>query len=345
MEEPSLYKRRSKRQEGSKVSPVEGKTFSPSERPAARRNANSYKPSIFSHPRYPRLNAGEPATRGAKKVRMERLEQAARKQKTTVRLTPAVPNGSSVLRGFGHSLLVDVKNGKIPLAIAFIVVLGLLYWLVTAPNFKVTQVNLKGNKYLDAKTVLSLTGVDQQNFFTLDENAVTQKLKTLTYISEVHVSKQFPNQITVDVSERTWKANWKIGNSFYMVDKDGVVLEAFTKLPDLAAALPVINSLDNKPLKVGEKVDSVAVISADPIYQKFSGAGYQIASLDYTPQGGLIAVTKPLVVNGKNQSYKVLLGSSADIDRKVAILKGIFATPNLNWNFADLRFTDKPSVS
>jgi cell division protein FtsQ len=351
MEEQERYsqiKRKRKPQEGSKVTSLDGDkagTFRPSERPARKSSSSSsYKPT-FSHPRYPRINAGEPSTRDAKRIRMERLEQASRKQNPSVRLTATVATGSSVIRGFWYSILGDFKNGKIPAFIAFIVILGFGYWLFTAPNFKVTQVNVKGSKYLDAKMVMNLTAVDQQNFFLLDEKTVTQKLKALSYVTDVTVSKNFPNQITVDVSERTWKANWKVGNNNYMVDRDGVVLETFTKVPDLAAALPVINSLDNKPLKIGDKVDAVAVISADPIYQKMSIAGYQIASLDYTPQGGLIMVTKPVTLNNKTQSYKVMLGSSADIDRKVAILKGMFATPNLNWSYADLRFTDKPAVT
>jgi hypothetical protein len=111
------------------------------------------------------------------------------------------------------------------------------------------------------------------------------------------------------------------------------------QLPDKDNNFTVIKSLDDKPLKIGDKVDPVAVRSAPAILQKLEEIKFGTTSLDYSPTSGLIAM------GIKEQgSRKVLLGTDAELDKKMSVLKSLMADQNLKWTFADLRFTAKPAI-
>jgi hypothetical protein len=295
---------------------------------AARRKQQSQPEDNFRpHPTYPKINVGEERKK-PRRVRKVRLAS-----------TGSVAVGSRVSRGFGYGLLSDIKNGRIPSFLGLIAMLLLGYWLLTAPNFRVTNVVVKNGRFLDAKDVISATAVDQQNIFLLNEDEVANKLKKLPYVLEAQVSRSLPNNLTVEVKERASMLNWRVGSTNYLVDPDGVILESYVQLPGNAASYTVIRSLDDKQLRIGDKVDPVAVRSAPAMKKKLEEIGFGTTSLDYSPTNGLIAM------GIKEQgSRKIVLGTDAELDKKMGILKALMADQNLKWTFADLRFTAKPAI-
>lgn len=284
------------------------------------------------HPTYPKLNMGYEEGKGRRKPR-------PRVRKVRLSSTAAIGAGSTVSRGFGHGLLGDIRNGRIPSFLGLVAMIFLGYWLLTAPNFRVTNVQVKNGRFLEAKDVVASTGVDQQNIFMLNESEIAGKIKKLPYVLDAEVVKALPNSLTVQVKERVSMLNWRVGSTNYLVDPDGVVLETMVQLPANAANYTAIKSLDDKPLKIGDKVDPVAVRSAPLIVKKLEEISFGTASLDYSPTNGLIAM------GIKEQgSRKIVLGTDAELDKKMSILKSLMADQSLKWTFADLRFTAKPAI-
>jgi len=213
------------------------------------------------------------------------------------------------------------------------------YWLLTAPNFRATNVQVMDGRFLNVKEAIAVTALDQQNIFLLDEEEAANKLRKLPYVLDVSLSKALPNEVIIEVTERHSKLNWRVGSVNYLVDQEGVVLESLIQLSADATKFAVIKSLDDKPLKVGDRVDPVAVRSAPLILKKLEENSIGITSLDYSPTSGLIAI------GIKEQgSRKILLGTDAELDKKMGILKSLLQDQNLKWTFADLRFTAKPAI-
>jgi|GEM_PF-3337171 len=320
--------------------------------PTARREVEErplqadHRPSSFRpHPRYPRLNAAEAPSERARKMRQAQIQTLKKAEKPqSVVLESSVPTvNRQAVRNFSRTLKRDVKTGRIPLLIALVIVIGLGYWLLTAPNFRVTNVKVTGSRYLDAQGVINFTGVNQQNVFLLSEDEIAKKIKEKPFVLDAKVSKALPNELRVEITERKTRLVWKVGSMNYMVDPDGVILESSTRLTDDASNLTIINSLDGSQLQAGKKVDPVAVASAEEILTKMNESGIKVASLDYSPTTGLIVVSAG--PDGKPGAWKALFGTNAELEKKANLLKALLARNDLKWTFVDLRFTDKPAIS
>jgi len=300
---------------------------------AARRKNQEQAASFKPHPTYPKINAGA-GQADSEKPRQQRVRK--------VRFASTVGSlgrGSAVSRGFSYSFLADIRNGRIPSFLGLVAMLGLGYWLLTAPYFKIANIEVQGGRFLGVSEVLAATALDQQNVFLVNEADVAEKLKKLSYVLEARVNKTLPNSVMLEVTERRSILTWQVGSTNYLVDNDGVVLESAVQLPVNAKAFSSVKSLEDKPLKIGDKVDPVAVRSAPLILQKLEEIGFGTTSLNYSPTNGLIAM------GIKEQgNRKILLGTDAELDKKISILKSLMSDPNLRWTFADLRFTAKPAI-
>jgi cell division protein FtsQ len=256
---------------------------------------------------------------------------------STIRFASTSRSSARVMRGFGYNVRTNLNFGRMLSLLCLVGLVVLAYWLLNSSQFLVTQITVNGSRFLDVQGVIAQTDVDKINVFLLDEDAIATKLEQLPFVLEAHVEKALPNQLTVDIVERQEAVDWKIDGTNYLVDKDGVILQVLETLPANASSYPAINSLDKQDLKLGDKVDSVAVDGAQAIWPAMSQNGFQVASLDYEPTTGLTVVSK----DGK---WKALFGSSAELNKKISILKGLLADHSLKWSFADLRWTARPAI-
>ncbi len=320
-----------------------------------RSRASQVEVSFRPHQRYPRLNANagkdelvtpaSKARRPARKSSSPRRDNPLRptiKFDSTLDTAPTLrarPRTNTRRRSQQTALNFNPARLVSFMAMALLILLG--YWLLNAPNFNVQKVEVTGNRLLTADAVVQATGVDKLNVFTLNEDEVAAKIKALPYILQASVSRTLPDKITVSVTERQSVLNWKVGGYNYLVDPDGVVLDSYfeQELPEAAKAYPVIESLDGRKMQMGDRVDAVAVRSAQAIQSQLAAAGIQVAAVQYSPSSGLVVISVPPAGD-----WKALLGTDAQLDQKMAILKGLLADKSIKWSYADLRFINKPAI-
>jgi cell division septal protein FtsQ len=310
--------------------------------PKSRREQDD--PSFRPHQHYPNLNANAGADEAAPGSRIRRqARRPIKPPRARIRLDSKVPVPAMRLRGkpAAEQPKANLRSGGRWMSlVALIGILALIYWLFTSSTFHVSKVEVKGSNLLKEAEVLRLTGADKDNIFLLNEDDVASRLRLLPYVLDVKVSKSIPDRLVVEVSERSPAINWKVGNVGYLVDREGVVLSEVVEkdLSEQARTFTVIESLDDRRLKLGDRVDTVAVRSAPLIQGQLAQAGIKIAALQYSPSNGLLAISAPEA--GK---WKALIGTDAQLDRKINILKGLMADKNIKWSYADLRFVDSPA--
>jgi cell division septal protein FtsQ len=316
---------------------------------------NSFRP----HQRYPRLNANagkdEIAPRGRRPARRNAVALPTRREATpraSIRLDsafeasatpvrrPARPR-TGARRARSQGLSISVNPARLVSLAAMLVLLGLGYWFLNSPGFYISKVEVTGNRLLNSDEVIKITGVDKINVFGLNEEEVAAKIKTLPYILQASVKKALPDKLAVTVTERHSILNWKVGGYSYLVDPEGVVLDSYFEkdLPEEAKAYPVIESLDDRKMQLGDRVDAVAVRSAQAIQAQLATAGFKVAAVQYSPSSGLVVISAP-----PSGTWKALLGTDAQLDQKINILKALLADKNIKWSFADLRFVNKPAI-
>jgi POTRA domain, FtsQ-type/Cell division protein FtsQ len=298
------------------------------------RNENFAPPA-----RYPHLNAnaGRSRLRNAPRRRGKTAPQAR------IRLDSTVPSAAMRLQAFngGNFWNNFWRTGRVVSFIGLCATIVLTYYLLNSPNFYVTRIEVKNSRYLNYQEAVRVAELENKNIFLLSEAEVARKIKVLPYVQDVRVTKALPDKLTLELTERQRAVIWKVGSLNYIVDAEGIVLESHLDkdLPAEVKNFPGVQSLDERRLKPGDRVDIAAVRSAATVQGELTKAGIKIAAVQYSPGSGLLVQSAPDAGN-----WRALFGTDAQLERKIAILRALLADKNIKWSYADLRFVNKPSV-
>jgi cell division protein FtsQ len=104
-------------------------------------------------------------------------------------------------------------------------------------GFRITAVAINGRKQLTQDEVLATGGVNgRSSLLFLDAEAVRDRLKANPWIADATVLKLYPNQLQIDIVERSAFALWQQDGRLAVIADDGAVLQPyvsrrFTSLP------------------------------------------------------------------------------------------------------------------
>ncbi len=104
-------------------------------------------------------------------------------------------------------------------------------------GFGLEQVAVVGNKHTDDAAIFKALGLDTaQTFFSLDISVARKRIETLSWIKTAAITRIFPGQLSVKVTERTPIAVWKRGDGKRpaLLDATGRVLGSVPKDQNVA---------------------------------------------------------------------------------------------------------------
>jgi len=146
--------------------------------------------------------------------------------------------------------------------------------MANSAGFRITTVAINGRKQLSQDEVLAIGGVNgRSSLLFLDAAAVRDQLKANPWIADATVLKFYPNQLQIDIVERTPFALWQRNGKLSIIAEDGAVLEPYvtrrflslplvvgkgaeTRARDFLALLahyPHVNSVTKAAILVGER--------------------------------------------------------------------------------------------
>jgi cell division protein FtsQ len=146
--------------------------------------------------------------------------------------------------------------------------------LANSAGFRITTIAISGRKQLSQDEVLAIGGVNgRSSLLFLDAASVREKLKANPWISEATVLKLYPDQLKIDIVERSAFALWQRDGRLSVISDDGAVLEPYmsrrfislplvvgkgaeTRARDFLALLaryPRIHSVTKAAIFVGER--------------------------------------------------------------------------------------------
>lgn len=140
---------------------------------------------------------------------------------------------------------------------------------------------------------------------TVDLAAIRRRVAALAPVKSVDVSREWPSQVRVQVTERTPVAVIEIGGQLHALDASGVVFSSYTKAP---ADLPKVSTpagTDNEALR--QAADVVTALPRD-----------LAASVDHVEVRSVDEISLAL---GSGQT--VQWGSAADSDIKAQVLAAL----------------------
>ena len=123
--------------------------------------------------------------------------------------------------------------------------------------FRIEQVNVTGTHNTALTNAIQRMGMQGQNIFLLDVEALTQRIDTSPLVASVRLDKQWPNQLTITVVERKPVLLWQTANGTYGVDNQGMVIAVASEMTGadhLNTVIDTGNQQAGQRGKVGDQV-------------------------------------------------------------------------------------------
>lgn len=221
------------------------------------------------------------------------------------------------------------------------IVLGVLaavigaFVLYRSTLLRVEEVQVVGATHLDPQQLAQMAGLEGASMFDPPLERAESRIAALPLVRSVEAERHWPNSVRIAVVERVPWGLWIIGETPYVVDAEGVVLEG---VPSPEGA-PVIQDLGG-PAKLiaGDRVDVDAVALAQSLLQRLPALAVAVAAFEYTPQAGLALTT--------DANYRVVVGDSQNFEYKMAVwqaIDGELGREAMVGHVLDLRFESRPS--
>lgn len=160
----------------------------------------------------------------------------------------------TVKRGFLWRLL-----GLLFGIIALIFVANLV---LNSNAFRVEHINVVGTHNDVLIRSIQHMGMQGQNIFFMDVATLKERIETSPRVASASLEKQWPDQVTVNVVERTPVLLWHTAQGTYSVDKQGVVIAPVSETPG-ANQLKTVVDTTGKVGKSGVIQPGVHLNSAD----------------------------------------------------------------------------------
>jgi len=125
---------------------------------------------------------------------------------------------------------VRVKNNKWSYKVLKIVIIIFLLILVfvillLSPVFNIQKITIKNNNNVSEEAIINLSGIKLgDNIFKYINYELIQNIKANSYIKDVTISRKYPSEIIIDVTERTIAYYIKIDENYTYIDSQGYII-------------------------------------------------------------------------------------------------------------------------
>ena len=218
------------------------------------------------------------------------------------------------------------KKKRVSKVIVIFVIIGLFiaggYLLFTLPKFNLVNINLNETEKYSKAEIVEKAGLELGKntfieFFTCDKNNVT----TLPYVDSIKLTMKLPNEINIDVLERTGKyyAYDKDKNLFYKLSADGYILENADINTKKQNEILVVGITFDDEVILGKKINEIDLskiemfkkIEQEFIENKINGTITKVSFVN-----SLTTITI-------NDKLSVIFPNDTDLEYKMSFFKGI----------------------
>ena len=231
--------------------------------------------------------------------------------------------------------MIQARKTVVPIisvVVIFLISAGLLVYMKTSPRFEITRVGVRGNSRLVPESIVEYLSIPPHtNIFQIRPREIQQQLEKLPWVKTAKVFRNFPDKISIVLTERTPFALLKL-DKLHLVDKEGVVLEAFASGNTIT--LPIIT---------GTFVEHIDVDEENPKLRQALHAIHEVMNTSLPLFENVRKIRIQSLENATfistDPSYPEIRLSLADYSQNVQRLQQLYPTLNLeNLAYIDLRF-------
>lgn len=231
-------------------------------------------------------------------------------------------------------------------------------FVLTGSAFRIAQVNVVGTQNDALIRSIQHMGMQEQNIFLLNVAALEERIDASPLVASAALSKQLPNQLTVNVVERVPVLLWQTSQGTYSVDNQGMVI-ASAASADMVGRLGTVVDITNQGKKQsgqaihpGAHLDRTTVAFAAAIFQRmpevtginlfklhYDGTMYASTTDDFDKASG-----RGAFILESSQGWQAYLGGAHDanpLDNRLIELQQVLQLAQkqqLNLATIDLRY-------
>ncbi len=207
-------------------------------------------------------------------------------------------------------------NTYYALAVVFVAIIVLI--LCMTVFFNVKTINIQGVSLYTTEQILAVGGVNNGvNLIRTDTDAVETRLKnTLVYIDDVQVSRKYPSELEIQVTEAVKAAQIEQDGRYYILSESGRILEADVPLD---SELTLIKGFELISLEPGSELESQDEFKTRILEEIVS----EIKVLEFENINEIDLTDRTDIRMTYDNRIEIQLGSSVDIEHKLSHIKAV----------------------
>lgn len=206
-----------------------------------------------------------------------------------------------------------------------------MYGLAATPAFTLARTEVPDLQWTTRAALLeAVATADGTNLFLVRSGPIEARIRELPGVADATVAVSLPDTLVVSVEEREALLIWAVGDSRYLVDRDGVLFASAAVEQTAGAGLPTI--ADSRPssgeLVVGSRLDPVDLDAATRLGSLIpADVGSTATSLVVTVSeaSGFVIGTEPRSWVAVFGLYTPTLRTPAMIPGQVRLLRSLLA--------------------
>jgi len=203
------------------------------------------------------------------------------------------------------------KKGLLLILILLLALTGMV--LIGTEIFQIKEITVLGNAKISYNDIVNRSGIIYgDNIFKLDVDLVEKRIETDPYLDVISIVRKYPDQVVITVREREAAAIIPYLNSYFIIDKEGYILEIKSE-PGLIE-YPIVQGISISSFVVGKKIAVIEEYQLTAL-QRILDSVYELGLQDQISDIRLENVDDIYMV--LNTGIQVRIGQAIDIEKKL----------------------------
>lgn len=143
------------------------------------------------------------------------------------------------------------KKGMLLILILLSALTGMV--LIGAEIFQIKEITVLGNDKIVYNDIVNRSGIVYgDNIFKLDKELIEKRIEMDPYLDVVSIERKYPDRVIITVREREPAAIIPYLNSYFIIDKEGYILEIKSELGVIE--YPIVQGILINSFVVGKRI-------------------------------------------------------------------------------------------
>lgn len=153
---------------------------------------------------------------------------------------------------------IQIKRRKIFLKIVkwttiLAILIGGFIYIMLSPIFSIKKITVSTDGKLNEQEIISLSAIKlNENMFKYTKSQITENIKENSYVEAVKIKRKLPDEIKIEIKERTPKLMITYGNAYVYISNQGYMLEISQEYQNLTI-LKGIETQDEE-IEIGKRL-------------------------------------------------------------------------------------------